>query len=173
MVCSALSIAIVQKYGKIIPIQGDVTSRDSLISMVSTIKSQTGYINLLMNKSRTIGHINKPLPHWTLRTALRNSKRSSERPPPRILIDFRCQRHGRLPHNRRVFGAARQGNKHGGIPGVTGQVITTASLAGFRRDAQVSAIAYHTSKAAAIHLGKTVSSLLKDWQIVGTSLCAY
>lgn len=38
-------------YGKIIPLQGDVTSRDSLLSMAQTLKSQHGYIDLLVNNA--------------------------------------------------------------------------------------------------------------------------
>ncbi|KAF8558272.1 NAD(P)-binding protein [Imleria badia] len=39
------------KYGKIIPLQGDITSRDSLLSMAQTVKSQHGYIDLLVNNA--------------------------------------------------------------------------------------------------------------------------
>jgi len=39
------------KFGKIIPLQGDITSRDSLVSMAQTVKSQHGYIDLLVNNA--------------------------------------------------------------------------------------------------------------------------
>lgn len=40
-----------QKYGKIIPLQGDITSRDSLLAMARTVKSRHGYIDLLVNNA--------------------------------------------------------------------------------------------------------------------------
>ncbi|KAF9221535.1 NAD(P)-binding protein [Gyrodon lividus] len=39
------------RYGRIIPLQGDITSRDSLLSVVQTIKAQHGYIDLLVNNA--------------------------------------------------------------------------------------------------------------------------
>lgn len=45
------SSPLLQKHGKIIPLQGDVTSRDSLLSMAQTIKSRHGYIDLLVNNA--------------------------------------------------------------------------------------------------------------------------
>ncbi|KAI6147225.1 hypothetical protein BKA82DRAFT_1002019 [Pisolithus tinctorius] len=39
------------KYGKIIPLQGDITSRQSLLSTVETIKGRHGYIDLLVNNA--------------------------------------------------------------------------------------------------------------------------
>lgn len=58
-----------------------------------------------------------------------------------------------------------KGNKKGNTPGVTSQVVTMSSLAGFRRDAAQMAIAYSISKAAATHLGKILANVLKDWDI--------
>ena len=57
------------------------------------------------------------------------------------------------------------GNKRGNVPGVTSQVITVASLGGLRRDEKVFTVSYTLSKAAAIHLGKFLGNMLKDWQI--------
>jgi len=58
-----------------------------------------------------------------------------------------------------------KGNKHGGIRGVTSQVITTSSAVGVRRDGGPVGVPYTTSKAGPLHLGKVLSSLLKDYQI--------
>ena len=41
----------VQKHGKLIPLQGDITSRDSLLSMAQAVKSRHGYIDLLVNNA--------------------------------------------------------------------------------------------------------------------------
>lgn len=58
-----------------------------------------------------------------------------------------------------------KGNRHGGIPGVTSQVVTISSIAGFRRDGKTAGIAYGLSKAASTHLGKLLANILKDWNI--------
>ncbi|KAH7919466.1 NAD(P)-binding protein [Leucogyrophana mollusca] len=39
------------RYGKLIPLQGDITSRDSLLSMAETVKARHGYIDLLINNA--------------------------------------------------------------------------------------------------------------------------
>ncbi|EGN98169.1 hypothetical protein SERLA73DRAFT_56541 [Serpula lacrymans var. lacrymans S7.3] len=39
------------KYGNILPLQGDITSRDSLLSMVETLRTNHGYIDLLVNNA--------------------------------------------------------------------------------------------------------------------------
>ncbi|KIJ34933.1 hypothetical protein M422DRAFT_181432, partial [Sphaerobolus stellatus SS14] len=56
------------------------------------------------------------------------------------------------------------GNKQG-IPGVSSQVITISSMAGFRKDSELTGIAYSTSKAAATHLGKILGNYLRDYRI--------
>lgn len=42
---------MIQKHGKIIPIQGDITNRESLLAMVEIIKARHGYIDLLINNA--------------------------------------------------------------------------------------------------------------------------
>lgn len=42
-------------HGNIIPLQGDVTSKDSLQSIVTHIEQDTGYINVLIAKQRDRG----------------------------------------------------------------------------------------------------------------------
>lgn len=64
-----------------------------------------------------------------------------------------------------------KGNKHGGIPGVSSQVIAVASVAGFRREDRPHGIAYTVSKAAAIHLGKMLASILIDYNIRFNIIC--
>ncbi|KAG6335613.1 hypothetical protein ID866_3470 [Astraeus odoratus] len=39
------------KHDKIIPLQGDITSRESLLDMVETIRARHGYIDLLVNNA--------------------------------------------------------------------------------------------------------------------------
>ncbi|KAJ7465155.1 hypothetical protein FB451DRAFT_1262812 [Mycena latifolia] len=41
----------INKHDKIIPLQGDVSDRDSILSLVDTIKTRHGYIDLLINNA--------------------------------------------------------------------------------------------------------------------------
>jgi len=40
-----------QRFGNLIPLQGDITSRDSLTKLVETVKARHGYIDLLVNNA--------------------------------------------------------------------------------------------------------------------------
>ncbi|KAF8587683.1 NAD-binding protein [Ramaria rubella] len=152
------------KFGKIIPIQGDVTSRNSLLSLVSTIEAQSGYINILVNNSGIFGpDIKYPS---TPSTDIKELQKSLwESTPEEFQKTFEVNVTGVYYTTVAFLDLLDKGNKHGSLPGVTSQVITTTSIAGFRRDGKVLGIAYSTSKAAVTHLGKILANLLKDWQI--------
>ncbi|ESK95667.1 short chain dehydrogenase reductase family [Moniliophthora roreri MCA 2997] len=68
------------RFNKIIPLQGDVTSRESLLRMVEVIKSRHGYIDLLVNNAGIIKNLYPhPLPSPTSGNHL---SRSPPSPPP-------------------------------------------------------------------------------------------
>ena len=48
-------------YDNIIPLQGDVTSKESLESIAKQVKKETGYINLLVCNSGTTGPLMEQL----------------------------------------------------------------------------------------------------------------
>jgi len=55
-----------QKFGNLIPLQCDVTNRDSLLAVVDTIKSRHGYIDLLINNAGIARNLfSHPLPSPT------------------------------------------------------------------------------------------------------------
>ncbi|KZT19139.1 NAD-binding protein [Neolentinus lepideus HHB14362 ss-1] len=154
------------KFGKIFPLQGDVTSKDSLQSLAETIKTRHGYINLLVNNS---GVMFSPPARYSLG-------------PPKDIKDLqsRLWNYTTAEHFAKTFEVnctavyfttvaflelLDAGNRQGGIAGVTSQVITVSSIAGLRRDSQQFNIAYSMSKAAVTHLGKTLANILKDQKI--------
>ena len=58
--CYAADIFAEQKFGKIIPIEGDVSKRESLLNIVDVVKARHGYIDLLINNA---GIARNLLPH--------------------------------------------------------------------------------------------------------------
>ncbi|KAH7913964.1 NAD(P)-binding protein [Hygrophoropsis aurantiaca] len=65
------------RYGKIIPLQGDITSRESLLSMVETVKARHGYIDLLVNNAGIARNLLPP----RLPSPLDEYESSSNSPP--------------------------------------------------------------------------------------------
>ncbi|KAJ7766501.1 hypothetical protein DFH07DRAFT_809138 [Mycena maculata] len=53
----------ISKHDKIIPLEGDVTDRDSLLSLVDAVKTRHGYIDLLVNNAGIVRNLfDHPLP---------------------------------------------------------------------------------------------------------------
>ncbi|KAJ7083020.1 hypothetical protein C8R44DRAFT_652410 [Mycena epipterygia] len=53
----------INKHDKIIPLEGDVTDRDSLLSLVDAVKTRHGYIDLLINNAGIVRNLyDHPLP---------------------------------------------------------------------------------------------------------------
>ncbi|KAJ7205986.1 hypothetical protein GGX14DRAFT_643853 [Mycena pura] len=53
----------ISKHGNVIPVEGDVTDRDSLLSIVETVKNGHGYIDLLVNNAGIVRNLyDHPLP---------------------------------------------------------------------------------------------------------------
>ncbi|KAF8578953.1 NAD(P)-binding protein [Ramaria rubella] len=158
------------KHGKLIPLQGDVTSRDSLVSLVSTIESQTGHINLLINNCGIFGpKIDYPSPNTE---DIKDFQKSLwEGSPKDFQQTFEVNSTAIYYTTVAFLDLLDKGNKHGGIPGVSSQVISIASVAGFRREFKPPGIAYTISKAAAIHLGKILTNVLLDFNIRSNVIC--
>ncbi|KIK98985.1 hypothetical protein PAXRUDRAFT_610696 [Paxillus rubicundulus Ve08.2h10] len=68
------------RHGRIIPLQGDITSRDSLLSVAQTLKTRHGYIDLLVNNA---GIVRNLLPS-RLPSPLDDIDRSTEESIPSI-----------------------------------------------------------------------------------------
>jgi len=146
-------------------VQGDVSSKDSLLHIVSTVEREVGYINLLVNNAGISGPILK-LPVGEDNDIKSVQKTLWETPLEDLLDVYRVNVAGVYYTTVAFLELLDNGNKHGGIPGVTSQVISISSVGGLRRDADaMMGPAYATSKAAVNHLGKILSSFLKDYQI--------
>jgi len=135
-----------------------------LLSIVSTIESQTGYINLLVNNSGMQGP-ESFIPEGQATDVSAVQKALWNTPHEEFLQTFNVNVAAVFYTTIAFLELLDKGNKRGGIPGVTSQVITVSSVAGFRRDGTIAGIAYTTSKAATNHLGKVLSNLLMGFKI--------
>ncbi|GJJ08195.1 hypothetical protein Clacol_002403 [Clathrus columnatus] len=150
------------KHGKMFPIVGDVSSRESLLSITKTIEEQVGYINLLVNNAGIFGPTIPPItPETDIKTL---QKRLWDVPTTDFQQTFNVNVTAVFYCTVAFIDLLSKGNKHS-IPSVTSQVITISSIAGLRRDGQQTGIAYSTSKAASIHLGKIMANMFKNYQI--------
>jgi len=156
-------------HNNIIPLQADVTSKESLLRATEAIKSRTRYINLLINNSGIAGP-----------GATANSLDTSQ-----TVKQFADSfwNHASIEEFTKVFevnvtgvlyttlaflellDAGNNVVKGEGLEGVSSQVITISSIGGYRRDKDVVSFAYQTSKAAVTHLGKILASVLPQWNI--------
>ncbi|KZT28762.1 NAD-binding protein [Neolentinus lepideus HHB14362 ss-1] len=157
------------KFEKMYPLQGDVTSKASLLSIVETLKAKHGYINLLVNNSGISFHDTKPpiiRPGSTKEDIKDLQSRFWNSGTPESwakTFEVNCT----APYFCTVafLELLDAGNRRGGAGGVTSQVIAVSSVAGFRRDSDNFSVSYSMSKAAVTHLGKLLANVLKDHKI--------
>ena len=158
---SAVSQAV---NGKIIPIVGDVTSKESLASIASHVRAKQGYVDVVFANSG-VGAVNgsKRLPQD--RTA--SAKEFADAHWEDSIEDFTSVMNVNVSG---VFYTAMaflelldQGNKRVARP-QKGSIIVTTSVAAFARQ-HVAGIGYNVSKAAATHLVKMLATRLVDYNV--------
>ncbi|KAK5132393.1 hypothetical protein LTR08_009123 [Meristemomyces frigidus] len=146
----------------IVPVQGDVTSKDSLAKVVEQVEKDVGYVNLLVVNSGMSGPSMRDVPEkptvkqiqeafWSWSTEDFNSVYA-------------------LNNTAAFFTAAAflnlldVGNQAGKGPDYQTQVLFTSSLAGLSRNLSTG-VAYATSKAGTVHLAKTMATFLAPHNI--------
>jgi len=174
------------KHGKIIPLQGDITSRESLLVIVDTIKARHGYIDLLINNAGIARNIlPRPLPSPT--------DQSIDKGGPPSIHNFQStlwdsgspagfsdtfETNVTAPYFTTVafLDLLHQGNVRPQAtsitpklqaprPRPTSQVLTVSSSGAFRVDANVLSVSYTLAKHASTHLGKLLANILAPWGI--------
>jgi NAD(P)-dependent dehydrogenase (short-subunit alcohol dehydrogenase family) len=145
----------------IIPLVGDVTSKESLASIVSTITSEVGYINVLIANSGILGPVGTSL--TAIPTIAEFQKSFGEMSFEDYNDTFRVNVVAVWFTVVAFLGLLDEGNKKGNVFQKS-QVITTSSIAGFNR-MSASSFAYGQTKAAATHLAKQLASGLVPYGI--------
>jgi NAD(P)-dependent dehydrogenase (short-subunit alcohol dehydrogenase family) len=142
--------------GKIIPVVGDVTSFDSLTSIVSKIKAETGYINLLVANSGILGP-RPPKAAPSIQSIsefqecfLGDSEGGGQKGFDAYVDTFRVNTAAVWYTIVHFLGLLDEGNKKGNVE-MKSQVIATSSIGGYLRKV-ASGYAYGESKAAVSHM---------------------
>jgi NAD(P)-dependent dehydrogenase (short-subunit alcohol dehydrogenase family) len=148
--------------GNIIPLAGDITSKDSLASIASTIASEVGYINVLVANSGTLG-AQSTIPVPSISSIADFQKAWGDTTFEEYTETFRINSVGVWFSVVSFLGLLDAGNKKGNVV-QTSQVIVTTSIASFHRMVP-GGFAYGQSKAAATHLVKQLATQLVPYKI--------
>jgi NAD(P)-dependent dehydrogenase (short-subunit alcohol dehydrogenase family) len=147
--------------GNIAPIVVDVTSQSSLEAAVARVKTETGYLNLLVCNSGIGGpQVAKPAPEESvLSWRAKNLANGFDD----YVDTFRVNTAATWYTVMQFLELLEEGNKKGNV-GQTSQILVTSSIAGFNRTAP-GGFAYGQSKAGVTHLVKQLATLLPQWDL--------
>jgi NAD(P)-dependent dehydrogenase (short-subunit alcohol dehydrogenase family) len=148
----------------IIPIQGDVTDKDSLQAIAEQIRKEVGYINLLICNSGVSGpQAGVNMPKDT--SAKELQKMVMDTPMAEFNNVFAVNVTGVLYNAMAFLDLLEEGNKQDNcLAGVKSQVLVTGSIAAYNRSVGAG-LAYNTSKAAVTHLVKMLAGLFVEYSV--------
>lgn len=147
----------------IVPVVGDVTSKESLTSIAAQIKNETGYINLICCNSGTMPPAVSVKPSST--TSVSDYARAALELDPQDWATTFATNSTAIAFTTFAFlELLAAGNERQNAPGRKSQVIVTTSIAGYLRNPG-SNLAYGASKAAATHLIKHLAGTLAPFSI--------
>lgn len=156
------------EHSNIVPLQGDVTSKESLAAMAEQVQREEGYISLLVCNSGTVG----PLVEGFSETAsvAEIKKYVWAWDMKQLNSTFELNVTAAFFTVLAFLELLDAGNKTGCLDGTKSSVLITASIAGFMRSLSTG-LAYTTSKAAAVHLVKVLATYFGRHQIRFNGLC--
>ncbi|EME40425.1 hypothetical protein DOTSEDRAFT_136135 [Dothistroma septosporum NZE10] len=149
-------------YENIVPIQGDVTSKDSLQSTANQIKSETDHINVLVVNSGSSGPGMNNIPPDAPLSQLQETLWASSSDDMNKV--YAINNTGAYFTAIAFLNLLSAGNTSAANPSIQSQIIFTASLAGYARALSTN-VPYSTSKAATLHLVKLLSTGLAKYGI--------
>lgn len=156
-------VANASKPGIIVPVEGDVTSKESLESIALKVKEDVGYVNVVIANSGYSGPSMQGLPKEP--TVADIQKHIMSQPMEDFTQTFSVNVTGVLYTGIAFLELLDAGNKKGNMPpSVRSQMIFTSSIGGYNKTPGMG-FAYNTSKAAVTHLTKMLASYLGPHKI--------
>ncbi|KAF2719228.1 NAD(P)-binding protein [Polychaeton citri CBS 116435] len=149
-------------HGNIIPVVGDVTSKESLCNVAEEVKKDAGYVNLVICNS---GMMISPIGVKSTEVPLEEFAKSAlQQKTEDWNTNFATNSTSIMFTTFAFLELLDAGNKKGNCAGRHSQVLVTSSIAGYSRQTG-SNMAYASSKAAATHMVKHLSSTLAPYAI--------
>ena len=149
----------------IVPIVGDVTSKDSLLTAAQQIKEDVGYINLVCCNSGTMPPAVSLKPTDPSCSSAADYARAALQLDPQDWATTFATNSTAIAFTTFAFlELLAAGNARQNAPGRKSQVLVTSSIAGYLRNPG-SNLAYGASKAAATHLVKHLAGTLAPFEI--------
>lgn len=146
----------------IVPVVGDVTSKDTLKAIASRVESETGYINLLVCNSGAMGPVsgvnNREVSIAEYAAAAMNQSWDAVNSTLNVNVT------AVLFTAYAFLELLDKGNKIPVAHKTKSQILVTGSIAGYIKQPNQS-LAYKASKAAVMHLAKNLSSELWPFDI--------
>jgi NAD(P)-dependent dehydrogenase (short-subunit alcohol dehydrogenase family) len=150
--------------GNIIPLQGDVTSKESLEACADHVRKDIGYVNLVICNSGVTG------PPHAINMAAGTSAKDLQKqvlatPMEDFTQAFAVNVSGVYYTAFAFLDLLEKGNeKENALEGVTSHVLVTGSIAAYNRSVGAG-IAYNTSKAAVTHLVKILAGIFVPYSV--------
>ncbi|KAF2098192.1 dehydrogenase with different specificitie [Rhizodiscina lignyota] len=156
------------KGGVVVPLVGDVTSKDSIESIVEQVKADSGYVNVVVANSGHSGPTMHGLPQNPSIANIR--KHIMSQPMEDFTHTFAVNVTGMFYTCVAFLELLDAGNKKGNMPPtVRSQVIATGSIGGYNKNIGVG-YPYNASKTAVHHLIKMLSIYLGPHKIRANAL---
>jgi len=151
----------------IVGIVGDVTSKESLQAIAAQVRSEVGYVNLLVANSGSMGPRNPVMSGEG--TVAEFAKAGFETSWDDFNSTMNVNVTAVLYTSYAFLELLDEGNKRNIIPETKSQILVTASIAAFNKMANLS-MAYKSSKAAVTLVAKTLAVELVPYSIRVNSL---
>lgn len=152
----------------IIPLCGDVTSKDDLERIVTSIQTQTGYVNLVIANSGIMGPNNRSLlpsaDDGSIPSIEAVQKTLWEFPMQAVTDTYNTNVTGALYTAIAFLDLLDKGNQQRNVKQWS-QILITSSIGAYHRSWTQAGLAYTTSKAAVSHMVKSLASFLIQYRI--------
>lgn len=125
---------VAQKYRNVVPLVGDVTSKESLLQIADQVEQETGYVNLVVCNS---GVMPPPVGLDPAEVSLQEYRKKALEQKTEDWVDGFATNATSIHFTTFAFlQLLDAGNKKGNCKGRMSQVIVTTSIAGFLRSAK-------------------------------------